>query len=194
MGNLRTALEGHDETLQWADFQGSVPASLPPGEAAYTEARFDLAYDFDYDEEQKTRGYKLNNVHVKVVVERSRMWVVANGKTKDLLKHEQGHYDLVALLARDLYDELTGWNTAKPPKRFRKTTDLTTAVDGRARAARRLIGQLDGTPRAVGIYDKKTNHGLDAKAQVGWDKALADARTNGTRMTAALAALNGGSP
>jgi hypothetical protein len=35
---------------------------------------------------------------------------VSLARTADLLRHEQGHYDIVALLARNLYKELTGWN------------------------------------------------------------------------------------
>lgn len=194
MGNLKTALEGHDLTLGWADFKGAVPASLPPGEAAYTEARFDLAYDYEWDDERATQGYKVNHVHVKVVLARDRMWSVAAGQTASLLKHEQGHYDLVALLARDLYTELTGWNAGKSPKRFRKQVDLKRAVDSRARDTRKLIAHLDGSSRTVGVYDKQTNHGLDATAQAKWDKVLGDARSKGSRVDAALGGLSVGKP
>jgi hypothetical protein len=194
MGKLRTALEGHDESLGWRDFQGAVPGALPPGEAAYTEARFDLNYGYDYDTNTATKGYRVTEVNVKVTLERANMWAVKSAQTAALLQHEQGHYDIVALLARDLYNELTGWNTAKKPKRFRKTTDLTGAADRLRRGTRELSAHLGGSPRKVGVYDKQTNHGLDAKAQEKWDKALADARTNGTRVTAALGGLSVGTP
>jgi hypothetical protein len=194
MSELRTALEGHDESLQWRDFQGAVPKARPSREAAYTEARFDLNYGYDYDTEHATKGYRITEVHVRVTLERARMWVVTSAKTADLLQHEQGHYDIVALLSRDLFQELTGWNTAKPPKRFRKEIDLTGAAERLRRSTRALILQLDGSGRSVGVYDKQTNHGLDAKAQEEWNKALAAARSNGTRVMKGLSGLGVGGP
>ncbi len=182
-------LEGHDESLGWRDFMGAPPDPLPPGEAAYTEARFDLSYGFDYDTATATKGYRIVDVAVKVTVERGNMWSVKSGRTDALLKHEQGHYDIVALLARDLYDELEGWNTAKKPKRFAKSSDLTGTADRMRRSTRALIAHIGGSPRNVGVYDKQTNHGLDAKAQDKWDAALLDARSNGTRVSKALGRL-----
>lgn len=194
MANLRTALEGHDLTLTWNDFQGAVPNPRPPGEAANVEARFDLAYDYDYDMEHATQGYRVNHVHVRVTLERAKMWAVASAQTADLLQHEQGHYDIVALLARDLFEELTGWNTAKPPKRFRKDVDLKRAADSLSRETRKLVARVTGSGQSVGVYDKRTNHGLDAKTQDKWNKSLGGARTNGTRLVTALSGLEVGVP
>jgi hypothetical protein len=39
--------------------------------------------------------------------------------------------------------------------------------------------EFAGSSRRVGTYDKKTNHGLDTKAQEKWTTALAAARANG---------------
>ncbi len=194
MARLRTALEGHDLVLAWSDFQGAVPNPRIPGEDAYTEARFDLAYDYDYDTEHATQGYRINQVHVRVTLERAKMWAVASGQTAALLKHEQGHYDIVALLARDLFGELTAWNAARPPKRFRKDVDLKRTADGLSRGVRTLAAQLAGLGQDVGVYDKQTNHGQDAKAQDRWDKGVAAARTNGTPLTTALSGLRLGGP
>jgi hypothetical protein len=194
MTKLRTALEGHDVSLGWGDFKGAVPGALPPGEAAYTEARFDLNFGYDYDTASKTKGYRITEVHVQVTLERGNMWAVKSAQTADLLRHEQGHYDIVALLARDLYQELTGWNTAKSPKRFRKETDLTGAANRLRRTAEQLVKHVGGTEQKVGIYDKQTNHGLDAKAQEKWDKSLAAARNNGTRLMKGLSGLGVGGP
>jgi hypothetical protein len=194
MSTLRTALEGHDETLAWRDFQGSVPGNRAPGEDASTEARFDLIYDYDYDDEHASRGYRVNHVFVRVTLDRDRMWSVAKSQTADLLRHEQGHYDIVALCARDLYNELTGWNSDSRPKRFRRETDLKRAVDALPRASRRLAAYIGGAGQTVGVYDTQTTHGSDAKAQEKWDKALAAARASGTKLTSALGGLGIGTP
>jgi hypothetical protein len=182
-------LEGHEESLGWRDFMGTPPDPPPAGEAAYTEARFDLSYGYEYDTNTATKGYQITDVSVKVTVERGNMWSVKSGRTDALLKHEQGHYDIVALLARDLYDELTGWNEGKKPKRFVKATDLSGTANRMRRSTEAQVVHLGGSPRSVGVYDKQTKHGLDAKAQEKWDAALADARTNGTRVTKALGRL-----
>jgi hypothetical protein len=182
MGLLRTVLDGHDETLDWRDFQGKAPASRSGGDDAQTEARFDVQYDYDWDDDHRHRGYRVNNVQVTVVLDRASMWVVTASRTPTLLKHEQGHYDIVALVARDLFNELTGWESAKPPKRFRKETDLKNAADGLSRRAKGLAARLSGTSSSVGVYDKQTKHGQDAKAQEQWDKALEAARTKGSRL------------
>lgn len=194
MAKLRTALEGHELTLSWDDFKAGVPANRPPGEAASTEARFDLAYDYDWDKAQTTQGYRINHVFVRVTLHRDRMWAVASARTPALLAHEQGHYDIVALVARDLYQELTGWNTATPPKRFRKDSDLKSAADRSRREATSLADHVGGSAQSTGVYDQQTNHGLDAKIQSQWDQALADARLFGTGVLSALGGLGVGPP
>ena len=188
MGTLRTAIEGHDEKLGWRDFMGAVPAN-PGSEIAFTQARFELEYDYGYDEATATKGYKIGEVHVTVTLDRQLMWADKKGRTDLLLRHEQGHYDIVALLARDLYEELTGWNTARPPKRFRKQSDLIDAVNSRRRSTLRLTQQIGGVGDKVGTYDKQTNHGQDATAQEKWDKAFEAARVKGTRLMAGLGGL-----
>ncbi len=194
MGLLRTFLEGHDEVLDWRDFQGSVPANRSGGDDAECDARFDLQYDYDWDDAPKKRGYRVDHVQVKVILDRSSMWAVKASRTPALLKHEQGHYDIVALVARDLYNELTGWDSTNPPKRFRKETDLKSAVDGLSRKARALAARLAGTSGRVGVYDTQTKHGQDAKAQEEWNKALESARTSGTRLTGGPSGLGARAP
>jgi hypothetical protein len=98
----------------------------------------------------------------------------------------------VALIARDLFNELTGWETPKAPKRFKKQTDLKTAADRLGRQARALAARLSGTASSVGVYDKQTKHGQDTQAQDKWDKALEAARSKGTRVMAGLSVLGVG--
>ncbi|HEY8256193.1 MAG TPA: hypothetical protein VIG08_00900 [Gemmatimonadales bacterium] len=192
MGLLRTVLEGHDETLDWRDFQGTAPAN-PAGDAAQTEARFDFQYDYEWDDSKGDHhGYRVNNVQVKVILDRASMWVVKGARSDALLKHEQGHYDIVALIARDLFNELTGWETPKAPKRFKKQTDLKTAADRLGRQAKALAARLSGTASSVGVYDTQTKHGQDTQAQDKWDKALEAARSKGSRVMAGLSVLGVG--
>ena len=192
MGLLRTFLEGHEETLGWRDFQGTPPGKHSGGDDAQTEARFDVHYDYEWDDTHGRQGYYVNHVQVEVTLDRTTMWVVPASKSAELLKHEQGHYDIVALIARDLFEELTGWESGRSPKRFRKETDLKSAADRLSRQAKNLAARLSGTASSVGVYDTQTKHGQDKKAQEQWDKALEAARSKGTRLMAGLSALGVG--
>jgi hypothetical protein len=183
MGLLRTELTGHEETLGWQDFMGTAPAKYT-GDAAQTEARFDVQYDYEWDDTAGHKGYRVDHVQVTVTLDRASMWSDKPSRTPALLQHEQGHYDIVALVARDLFNELTGWDSGKPPKRFRKQTDLKNAADRLIRQAKAQAARLAGTATTVGVYDTQTKHGQDAKAQDEWDKALAAARSGGSRLVA----------
>lgn len=185
----RSALEGHEDTLIWADFQGADPGGST-GEAAYASARFDMEYDIEYDESRgSAHGYYVNHVQVQVEVERAIMWSVKKDRTDALLQHEQGHYDIVALLGRDLYNDLAVWSSGKSPKRFRDKTGLKDEVNRVLRRYKKLAAQLAGSSTSVGVYDSKTKHGNDAKAQGEWTAALAVARTNGTPLMKALSGV-----
>ena len=186
MALTRSFLEGHDETLVWADFQASPPNDSS-SEAAYADARFDMQFDYLWDDSKgAAHGYRIDHVQVTVTLDRANMWSVKSDRTAALLEHEQGHYDLVALVGRDLYNELMGWNDDKKPKRFRREDDLTGAANRASRAAKTLAAHLAGTSRVVGVYDTKTKHGRDAKVQEHWTKALAAVRADGTTVRAML--------
>ena len=191
MGLFRTVLEGHEETLGWQDFQASAPAGYT-GDAAQTEARFDMQYDYEWDDTHGHTGYRVDHVQVTVTLDRASMWADKASRTAELLKHEQGHYDIVALVARDLFNELTGWESGKSPKRFRKETDLKNAADRLRRQATSLAARLSGTATTVGVYDKQTKHMRDTKAQGEWDKALEAARSKGSRLMSGLSGMGVG--
>jgi hypothetical protein len=191
MSLSRSSLEGHEDTLIWADFQGTDPSGATD-EAAFASARFDMEYDIAYDERRGSPGYYVDHVQVRVEVERAIMWSSKKDRTDALLQHEQGHYDIVALLGRDLYNELMGWASAKKPKRFRDKTTLKDEVNRVLRRYKKQAVQLAGSSTSVGVYDSKTKHGKDEKAQAQWAAALAAARKNGTLLSKALSAVGGG--
>ena len=171
---------------------GTAPAKRSGGDDAQTEVSFDVQYDYEWDDTHGHQGYRVDHVQVKVEVDRSSMWSVKASRSDALLKHEQGHYDIVALIARDLFNELTGWDSGKTPKRFRKQTDLKTAADRLVRQAKSLAARLSGTSSSVGVYDKQTKHGQDTKAQEQWDKALETARAGGSRLMTGLSVFGVG--
>jgi hypothetical protein len=192
VGLDRSSLEGHDETLIWADFQAKAPSASASSEAAFASARFDMKYDDVWDDSHgAAHGYRIDHVQVQVEVERSLMWSVKKDRTPALLAHEQGHYDIVALLGRDLYNELTGWNSGARPRRFRKESDLKDEANRVLRRYQKLAVDLAGSSSSVGVYDAKTKHGTDAKVQEQWTAALAKARAEGATVVKAVGGVGG---
>jgi hypothetical protein len=149
-----------------------------------------MDYDYVWDDSHgAAHGYRVDHVQVQVEVERSLMWSVKADRSDALLQHEQGHYDIVALLGRDLYQELTGWDAGTKPRRFRTETDLKDEVARVLRRYRKHAVDLAGSSRVVGLYDKKTVHGANAKAQEQWTAALASARADGVAVMKAVAGV-----
>jgi len=195
MTDLRTALEGHDETLEWRDFTADPPKNRAATDVALTQTRFNLLYDYSYEKAQGTHhGYRVDHVNAQVILDRSKMWAASSGRTPGILRHEQGHFDIVALTARDLYNELTGWDSSDPPRRFRKDTDLKSAVDRLRRQALRFVEFVAPPGGAAGIYDTQTDHGRKTAAQDKWNEALAAARLNKVTLKTALSGLGVGAP
>ncbi len=166
------AVSGHNQTLRWSDFPGTPPA----GETldAYTSSTYNLNWGFAPG---RTDEYRLANISVAVVLRRAQMWSRRSAQSARLLKHEQGHYDIVAMTARDLSTDLT----ALASQVFTSESDLRDAVNDLDRAARSQIVNADSA------YDTQTDHGNIATAQASWDAAFRAAR-GGTRFLAALTA------
>ena len=86
-------------------------------------------------------------------------------KTPELLKHEQGHYDLLVLVIRALARELESLEADSVAELGRLMTEAQQTHADRAQA-------LDEA------YDTQTNHSRDAQAQARWDGAISAALAN----------------
>ena len=87
----------------------------------------------------------------------------------DLLKHEQGHYDIVALLARDLFIEIMQLKSNTYPNAPAALADL-----------RPIIAKFNGKAEKVSvIYDSvnETNHGVNSAQQAKWNSMISKAFT-----------------
>jgi hypothetical protein len=105
-----SSLIGLRRTLKWDDFKGTPP----PG----TNFSAQTASDFTVSNPtfQNVAGRKVQRVDqliLTVVFDEKKSWKVPMNnwslqKQQDLLDHEQGHYDITALIARDLFIRLMG--------------------------------------------------------------------------------------
>jgi hypothetical protein len=92
----------------------------------------------------------------------------------DLLKHEQGHFDITALLMRDQFNDVVA--LINEPTIFKSEDELHAALDVLGGARQVLEDTLQGNPyagpEAVGLYDKETKHGTDMMQQEQWNAIL----------------------
>ncbi|MBG8551985.1 DUF922 domain-containing protein [Hymenobacter guriensis] len=134
--------------LSWADFQAQPGA--PSNIAALTSANISVnvgCTDFKF------------NAAVKAVFTPSESWVREPGKAKpELLRHEQAHFDLTEVHARQMRQKLALMQF--------DCDKLQPALNNYTKVAF-MIWQRD-----MSRYDQETNHGLNAERQQQWEAAV----------------------
>lgn len=102
-------IRGWPRRIAWREF--TEVNSPPAGEdgQAYTYTPF--SYRHGRSRQDRT-GWRLEGVEVRVSVGKSQSWVVKGKQHRDLLKHEQGHFDITGLVGgRELFNKLTELRT-----------------------------------------------------------------------------------
>lgn len=150
-------------TVQWTDFKAPVPSGAEHD--AHIETDFSLHYGF------KSSGGKVSlrdDLRITINLKRDRSWAKSGAaRTADLLSHEQGHYDITALTARDLFLDLMQLKS----RTFASAAALSAEV-------RRIAGTYP-LQATQDLYDAvgESNHGNDAAGQKRWDGYLKRAFT-----------------
>lgn len=109
-----------NRSLTWQDYgkprKLPLPAPSETAKAAFTHA--DYSFTYTYDNLPKVAGealpldIALGDITITISFNRVKSWVASwvfqcpKQFQDDLLTHEQGHYDIVALMARDLFTDL----------------------------------------------------------------------------------------
>ncbi|MEO0388586.1 MAG: DUF922 domain-containing protein, partial [Pseudomonadota bacterium] len=161
---MPSQLVGLRYAVTWSDFQGNVPA-----DAAHT-AHIDTKMKLNYGWKSKGGSYSLaDNVVVTVLLSRQKSWAKAAERTAALLAHEQRHYDITALMARDCFIELMGMKGQGFPSQAALEKAVATVV------AAYPIQTIQER------YDDETNHSQIGAQQTRWDcmiqRAFTQART-----------------
>jgi hypothetical protein len=94
-----------------------------------------------------------------------------------LLNHEQGHYNIAALLGKDLYNALM----ALKSKTYASASDLASDVN----AARTNLANV--TQPVIDRYDGDTKKGMDATQQAKWDGYFSTAFGGNATLVSVLA-------
>ena len=156
------ALNNFNYSVRWADF---TPAHARP-HGVDEDAQITVDMQPDFRARGSRRSIVITNVTVNIIIVTAHTWVVSSQTTNaDLLKHEQGHYDITALAAREYYEGL-----------LLITAPTQTAFIELTRSLRdRMQQQIN---RVNANYDTQTNHFLNRSAQQTWDQSIAAAKAN----------------
>jgi hypothetical protein len=145
--------------LTWSVFR--TADSLAGSEDAHIGA--EISFPQPLRMEHDIDVYRLPAFTITVTPEPSRTLVRASAKgSEELLRHEQGHYDLVLLAARALARELATLTSSSAAELSQRTQD---SVEEHTKRAARLSQ----------AYDRQTDHGRNLAAQASWGERIAAA-------------------
>ena len=172
---MASALFGVDYKLRWADFQSvaTPPAGVPSGATAETRTGTTvLGVNIDLLWQGTPQIYRIRDTLVVRVFVRPDSWRLTSLSTASgrdqvrLIKHEQGHYDIDALLARDFYQRIRSM-MGQP---FTDPADAREQMEDHHEAT---IGRADALNHD---YDADTRNGEDGVEQWSWWCAIKRAR------------------
>lgn len=145
---LEMAVDGFDDEISWSAF--TKRKTRPQGKDAdgYTQA----SYHYSYDLGKQTAD-------VVIALDPNQSWVVEDMRNDELLKHEQGHYDITALGAREFYATLV----EKVKSSKTSGSSITTLNEKFQRNIKRTNQR----------YDTQTGHSRLKAEQEKWNKAIA---------------------
>jgi hypothetical protein len=154
-GTAGSKLVGRRRTLSWDDYTGTPDANSP--HEAQTKTTVDVKIDGAKPSASSFEGangaFKLKDkVVITVDLDRKKCWkkaAVENASTTEqtlLLDHEQGHYDINALSARDLFIEIM----ALKPKTFATAQDGFKELAGLINGSGTLLSSIDALYDSTG--------------------------------------------
>ena len=170
------ALIGWPKTLRWSNF-GTPATSVPTSYAgSHTDCHteIDISYSWGGTVPVSPGGdYKLKDIKVVVAIDAQNTWVlkgVSTGSNQaQIQKHEQGHYNIAGITARDVETALKKLRNADQSD---LASDATTTADGIISSGQTEEETYDGDP-----VDGGTDHGNDATQQAKWNGLIAKAQS-----------------
>lgn len=169
-GDAHTAgpkLTGWPRQISWDEFKAL--STRPAGEKEDAQIDTQTAQPDRVVVARDQGRFRLGNFEVALKVVRNNSWVVTSQKSDALLSHEQGHFDITGLVARDLVKALGALRVS--------TTDELQREVSRLYEAYRTWGQ-----QLSDEYDEKTNHGRDATVQSDWESRIRTCIQQGTSL------------
>jgi hypothetical protein len=151
------AINGTSYSLSWSDFTSvsTRPQGVTEDAQVHPEIRpsnFKIA--------RKGRSVTITDLDIDVGLVSADCWVLSTAKNNDLLKHEQGHFDIIAINAKELYKKLVGLSAASVQALQTSATQLQAKLQ-------RKVTTVDAR------YDTQTDHSRKKNEQQKWDQQIA---------------------
>lgn len=156
------ALNNFDYQVQWPDF--APQSDRPPGQTEYAQIHPETLIS-NLRMGRNGRSVTIGRLDITIRLIRADCWVVVSRKTDELLKHEQGHYDILAIGARAFYNRLMTLSE-------NSVSDLQNYMNDIQRNFNTNVRDVDSR------YDTATNHGINTTVQQTWDRQIATAKAN----------------
>lgn len=139
-----------DKLLTWEDFKGKPIKSSP--HAANTDSGFELQYS--YKSSDHFLVFELQTKFIK-----NKSWVKPDKKSEDLLKHEQGHFDISEIYTR----------------KFKKNSIEEKFNEKNFRQKVSEINEKNKNEqnKYQDLYDKETDHSKNEQKQIDWNIKIA---------------------
>ena len=168
---------GIPKTLAWWNF-GAAKEKVPDdylGSHVDCHIEVNIGASFGATSDKINGGHKLTNVLVNVTLVAGRTWVM-KGVPKfpnqaAILQHEQGHFDIAAITAKDLDAALIALRNDDPKTLLAEASQLVASISS--------SGQTEEETYDGPVADGGTDHGSDVTQQATWTSKLAAAKTLG---------------
>lgn len=157
-------LTGFNHAITWGEFQ---TRTTRPSGAGDEDAEIHTAAPSSYNYSSRNGRFSVTDVTTEITVDTNLSWVLRNGRTADLLRHEQGHYDIQALGARETYSRVGRLTAASE-------ADLARQVRAIEREVQRKVDDKNAR------YDTQTNHSRNAAEQRNWEATIRRAKDSPT--------------
>jgi len=178
---IQAVMSGFPRILAWNNFR-PVQTSPSPPHLAQTSSSYSMGA---WSVALVNGEYRVRGLGITVTLNPNPTWAVSSARTDAaLLLHEQGHYDITGLIARDLarkildlsldatvVESLRGAGNS-PIQHLRYVQQqYQTSINEFGRQATALMNRLQTDPvtGSDGIYDVQTNHGINKTAQMTWN-------------------------
>jgi hypothetical protein len=138
-------------TVRWKDFKGV------PDTSSTFDASIFWSVSYEYDTLTTETGALKVDLKVWCTVD-EESWVKRGKKSYDLLKHEQGHFNIGRLCANEFKETVANF-------RFKKH-NYELCVDSIFYETFRKYRELDDQ------YDLETDHSVNVEQQLQWDRML----------------------
>ncbi len=190
---------GQPQRINWQSHFTRVQQPRSGNAEAFTHVDFRPSYRFSSRPDQQGK-HRLTNVRVTVSMNKARSWYVVGRNTPLLLRHEQGHYNISFLIARNLCRRLLEleWDSSvltavgeSSPQQI--TNRLRTDADQLSRNAQQEVTQLNDLYDSAGRGAKNADGSINPSYQTRWDNMINHAIQHDTGLSI-LIQVSGGNP